>query len=57
MAPRGHATYFFSKSYRAIIFDIREIKIPVYDKRQTSDSRYPSAVIYVTIFWLSFTST
>ena len=31
----------------------REIKIPVYGKRQTSDSRYPSAVICVTFFCLS----
>ena len=36
---------------------IREIKIPVYGKRQTPDSRYPSAVIYVTFFCLSSTQT
>ena len=33
---------------------ISEIKFPVYGKRQTSDSRYPSAVIYVTFFLFKF---
>ena len=43
-----------TKSERGLTFN-REIKIPVYAKRQTSDSRYPSSVIYVTFFCLSST--